>query len=429
MLPTLVISKLASHLSDEVDTLFKTCRAYHSIRHDHVALCEWALKTYDPVAKLYTSQYFTQELDTKTQKQCVQFLLEHGAHPTPAGLREAIIRHHDDVIKALIARGAVFRDGAALAAMYGHVDLVKFFLDRGDDPHKTVIEAVKYEELSIVEFLMKEYHIFPDAVVKMAIIFDHINVVSFIEQRFPIRDISESMRTAIEFNRPKIVQNFMKRCPITVDMVRLAAMYGHHLVLDAIFSHDKDFACDLEALRLSIMMNYVHAVGVFLKNGANPNHAIVMAMEQGSVDVVHAIFPSVDISHALTSAISSNRPEFVQKFLELGADPQDGMLLAVICDNLEAVKLLLQYGACPDGAIRKATQFGVPSMVTYLAKYARASLKDGLWGAIQGGRACMVRLLVELGADMHDSEIVQWVSRYGNEDIVQVFHEKLNLCI
>lgn len=421
-----IISKVATYLGHGVDKIFRTCRSYHDIRHDTRALCDWAMRACDPVVRLYCSPFFVENMSQSLQKQCIEYIIScSNKPPTKEGLREAIIHNHADIVNVLIAHGATIENGASVAAMCGHVDLVKYFLGKGDNVFKAIAEAVKHGELPVIQLLVEDYHIYPDSVANMAIIFDHVSVVRYITDNFTIHTAPDLLREAVQLNKCAIVHHLVKIAPITVELVRLAAMYGHHLILEEMFKHEsyKTFAYDLEALRLTIAMSHMHAANVLLNHGANPNHAMTMAMESGAADIVHAISHRIEISHALTSAISSNRPEYVQSFLCQGADPYDGLLLAVICDSVDIVRLLLSYGACKDKAIRMAAQFGTAEMVMYLAKHEHANLKDGVHGAIHGGRADIVKMLANFGANLHDGDIMKWVVRYGNNEVIELFQK------
>lgn len=176
---------------------------------------------------------------------------------------------------------ALLGNALILAAMYGHLSIVKYLHDKGADIHTNDDEALResayYGHYDIVRFLIKKganVSANEDEAVRSAAQKEHLDIVQYLIKHganIHARD-DEALDTAVERGRLNVVSFIFND---TVDINRalyLAACYGRINIITFLLEHGADIHADNDyALASAAQNGHLDTVKFLVEHGSDIN--------------------------------------------------------------------------------------------------------------------------------------------------------------
>ncbi|MBS1999344.1 MAG: ankyrin repeat domain-containing protein, partial [Cyanobacteria bacterium SZAS LIN-2] len=200
------------------------------------------------------------------------------------------------------------------------------------------------------------------------------------------------------------------------------------------------------------VVNELERAPDLISKDANERTAFMLSVCSGDVEKMKLVYAAggalSDRGHCeesvLDCAIISRSPEMLRGLLDLGVDPnlagvlcQTALMSAVENSNLEAIRILLDYGAdvsciddCGQKLVNFATDVGCMKLLVELG--ADPDYIDGtgmfpLKAAVEDGNVELVRCLIGLGANVNNQRFgltaLQQATNYDHLEIMKILLE------
>ncbi len=139
-------------------------------------------------------------------------------------------------------------------------------------------------------------------------------------------------------------------------------------------------------------------VELFVENGANPNDGMTCAVKNNHLEITeYLLWKGALVSNYISVPAAKGLKDMVFLLLEYGANPDEAMRKAVENERTEIVKMLLDYGANTNGQLASPAAKGDREMVEILLA-GGANPNDGMQAAVDKNQTRIVEMLLTHGA-------------------------------
>jgi ankyrin repeat protein len=311
------------------------------------------------------------------------------------------------------------------------------------------LNAVNLGDPSVVEVLLESYnHLTNDALV-VAINNNNSEMVELLlNHNFPTED--ENLTAAVKNEDSTIVGLLLDKGVEATEEALLAAIEVNNFDIVNILLNNKRDLINTEGLLIKVLINTSETEqeddGIFdllIKRGADIHEqneeALIISVEREEVDHVETLLRSGADVHARNDmAIRANQNEYIARLLlEAGANVRanndEALKKAVSLEDEQLVEVLLDYGASAN-ALYEENPILFEALDQENFDIIKSLLKHGAdprfiddegFGPLKGYYSSyeVTKLLLEYGADVHESDDTLLIDKIPDYDIVKLLLE------
>lgn len=266
MMDTNVMTMIASHLGNDVDTFLCVDKFTNSLKYSRFAFLNWVLRSNINVLEVYKSPYFLYECDNRAEIVLEVLKLHHTNNEMVLfAMKKAAAYGHDDVMEALLTMQTCF----------------VFY-------HDVLVDATKHDRFNIINLLLSErYNVHPNLALRAAALVDSWRSAHHILSMFKVTNLEEVIQFACSSNKISLLQVLLHaydgNTPL-YEALRCAIYFNHEEIVHLLLQNVIDI--DIESLRLAVVNANINILTMLIEHGASTEHMFTFAMHFGSKKVL-----------------------------------------------------------------------------------------------------------------------------------------------
>lgn len=311
-----------------------------------------------------------------TDLEIVSFLFSKTGKYYNFGLQKACKHNNMKVIDFLIKKGANINDGLLVAAAYNNLGLIKYliscfspssFLRSKNEGEGRKDKNEGEGEIEIVDF---------NGIFKMACFHNHKSIIRYIWAEYPV-DLNEGLFSACRGKNVKLVKKLIKNGATKLNKGLLVASSENDL-LTVLFLISKGANNLNEAFGVACYYHSNTVIAYFIPRGVDFNYGLKHACKGGQINIIKFLIEcgASDINGCFYEACKHGDLDIVMYLIERGATVFDtGLQGAAESEFFEEVsEKLLELGANPDYGLIGACNKGDYTSMKYFIDHGAQNI-------------------------------------------------------
>ncbi|MEM6722955.1 MAG: ankyrin repeat domain-containing protein [Bacteroidota bacterium] len=343
----------------------------------------------------------------------VKLLLDFGADGSPDQyIRTASEKQNMDMISMLVNNGASPEPGMPVAVNSNNTQLFKLLVANGGNAGNTeyVKTAASNANMEILRECVQQGGN-PDPALPIAVGKDHTEMVKFLLDNGANGSNSELFANATTKANATIIQYLLDFGANPQDGAVAAVNRGDATIVRKLIDTGADFSRD-DFMKNAASRNLPQLTAMFLEVGGNPDAGMLEAAKGNFSDIMIQFVnagANLNDPQILGYPSANGNDKVVQLMLNNGADPNNGLSSAVKYSRVSTSNILLNAGAdgSSDALIKMAAENKSAPIVEALLK-AGGNPQIVVPIAVKGDDANSLKLACNGGADCSSDQNIQY---------------------
>lgn len=305
-----------------------------------------------------------------TDLEIVTFLFSKTGKYYNFGLQKACKHNNIKVIDFLIKKGANINDGLLVAAAYNNLGLIKYLISCFSPSSPFSFLRSKNEgekEKETVDF---------NGIFKMACFHNHKSIIRYIWAEYPV-DLNEGLFSACRGKNVKLVKKLIKNGATKLNKGLLVASSENDL-LTLLFLISKGANNLNEAFGVACYYHSNTVIAYFIPRGVDFNYGLKNACRGGQINIIKFLIEcgASDINGCFYEACKHGDLDIVMYLIERGATVFDTGLQGAAESEFpeEVCEKLLELGANPDYGLIGACNKGDYTLMKYFIDHGAQNI-------------------------------------------------------
>ncbi|MBU2554088.1 MAG: ankyrin repeat domain-containing protein, partial [Bacteroidetes bacterium] len=314
---------------------------------------------------------------------------DYGANPDIA-LDNAFENSKIEFTKLALSLGAAPNSQMAKQASAGNEANVKLLIESGADPNLGVSGAIQNNQPQLLDYLI---------------------------EKGATTNSSQDLATAVQKSSLQMVQSLVRNGSDPQGGIDMAVKMKNHEIMIFLFESG---ASPEGFLANASSGGDLKIVQILLDYGANPTEGIKMAIDNNKMDVAELLLESgADPKGMLPGATGHGSVKIVTMLLERGENPNDGIEISVKKNLTDVALVILSYNPSIEGLIPIASLFGNDRIVERLLEMG-ADPQEGIEEAVYKNQVSTAKLLLDHGAQVRSGKFTTLAVQTENVNMLKL---------
>ena len=282
--------------------------------------------------------------------QMFNLLISKGGRANNQMMKKAMDNNNADIVAASLSKGASTATALTYAKTKGDDNMVLLAVNKGAKPETAYTYAIDRNKAGLAADLLQSKNGNANQFLGMAFNKKNIGMAEIALQQGA--NANQALSGPIQRKDTEQLDLLLKY-KASSDKIFTDALQANNLEI-ATYAIENGAKISAKNFKLACTNGHLSLVELMVEKGANANDGIGEAVTKNHTPI--AIFlldagADAGDQKLLISAVGHNNSQLVNRFLDAGQNPQDGMLTAIKRDHLSMVKLLVEKGADPKNAM------------------------------------------------------------------------------